>query len=454
MIRLYHWIIYPTDFCFLLFLLVIGVQLIRHRASPKLQATWMHLVRQPIVAASLIFFLAYLLLATLDCFHFEADNRVSSLLDRLMSPLADFYEETYSSPLAIKSFSKSILFDEATSKAIQVYEPLQYVQVNTPQERNSELAKLILKGSYQGFAIWLTMVLLGVLVFLFRSNKPLSKLKTYLDRSLYPWKTVLGSLGILLLLINISAAVMPHYHLLGTDKVGQDIFYQAVKSIRTAFIIGCLTTFILLPLAVSLGLAAGYFGKRTDDIIQYTYTVISSIPGVLLIAASFLALQLIMYRHQDLFPSALQRAEFKLFMLCCILGMTSWTSLCRLIRAETLKLREIDFVQAAKAMGSNHYVILFKHILPNTMHIIIIATALDFSGLVLAEAVLSYVGIGVDPQLQSWGLMINAARLELARDPAVWWPLLTAFAFMLTLVLSANLVADALRDALDPKING
>ncbi|MEC9341751.1 MAG: ABC transporter permease, partial [Pseudomonadota bacterium] len=127
---------------------------------------------------------------------------------------------------------------------------------------------------------------------------------------------------------------------------------------------------------------------------------------------------------------------------------------CRLLRAETMKLREGDFVTAARCFGVSHWRILSHHILPNTLHIVIITLALDFSGYVLAEAVLSYVGVGVDPGMISWGNMINTARLELAREPVVWWSLAAAFLFMFTLVLSANLLADAVRDAYDPRLRG
>jgi len=134
-----------------------------------------------------------------------------------------------------------------------------------------------------------------------------------------------------------------------------------------------------------------------------------------------------------------------------ILGVTSWTGLCRLLRAETLKLREMEYVQAARALGVPRYMILYRHILPNVMHIVLISIVLDFSALVLAEAVLSYVNIGVDPTTYSWGNMINGARLEMARDPIVWWSLLASFIFMFSLVLAANLFADAVRDAFDPR---
>ena len=132
--------------------------------------------------------------------------------------------------------------------------------------------------------------------------------------------------------------------------------------------------------------------------------------------------------------------------------MTSWTGLCRLLRAETLKLRELDFIQAASAFGVRSSQTIFRHILPNVMHIVLITLVLDFSGLVLAEAVLSYINIGVDPTMNSWGNMINSARLEMAREPVVWWPLAASLFFMFTLVLFANLFADVVRDALDPRL--
>ncbi len=123
-----------------------------------------------------------------------------------------------------------------------------------------------------------------------------------------------------------------------------------------------------------------------------------------------------------------------------------------MLRGETLKLREVDYIQAATALGVRHFMILGRHVVPNVMHIVLITVVIDFSGLVLAEAVLSYVGVGVDPTMNSWGNMINSARLEMAREPIVWWSLLAAFTFMFLLVLAANLFSDAVRDAFDPRL--
>jgi peptide/nickel transport system permease protein len=159
-----------------------------------------------------------------------------------------------------------------------------------------------------------------------------------------------------------------------------------------------------------------------------------------------------MTNNADQFASLVERADLRLLFLCIILGVTSWTGLCRLLRGESLKLREQDYVQAASALGVGHATIIARHILPNVLHIVMITVVLDFSGLVLAEAVLSYVNIGVDPTMNSWGNMINSARLELAREPVVWWSLAAAFVFMFTLVLAANLFADVVRDAFDPRL--
>ncbi|MEY8263631.1 MAG: ABC transporter permease, partial [Bermanella sp.] len=136
--------------------------------------------------------------------------------------------------------------------------------------------------------------------------------------------------------------------------------------------------------------------------------------------------------------------------LCAILGLTSWTGLCRMLRAETLKVSQLDYVQAAHAFGVSHRRVIAKHILPNVTHLILIAIVLDFSMFVLAEAVLSYIGVGVDPDMYSWGNMINAARSELSRDPVVWWSVTAAFILMFTLVLAANLFSDEVRNAFDP----
>lgn len=248
----------------------------------------------------------------------------------------------------------------------------------------------------------------------------------------------------------------PGAHVLGTDRVGQDVLYASLKGIRTAVVIGTGTTIVVIPFAMFFGVIAGYYGGVLDDIIQYIYTTLSSIPGVLLIVAFMLLFGETGYQGGLVTDELLLLKTFvlndRLFWLCLILGITSWTDLCRLVRGETLKLRELEYVEAAKAFGVRGPGIIYRHIVPNLMHIVLITFVLQFSSLVLAEAILSYIGIGVGPETGSWGNMINTARLELSREPVVWWNLLGAFVFMFGLVLPANIFADGVRDALDPRM--
>ena len=175
-------------------------------------------------------------------------------------------------------------------------------------------------------------------------------------------------------------------------------------------------------------------GGFVDDALQYICTVFSSVPTVLFIAAFML-----------IFGTGLPQ-------LCVAMGIASWTGLYRLLRGETLRLREAEFVQASVAMGTSTWRILLRHIIPNVMHLVLITAVLRFSSGVLAEAVLTYLGIGVGADTVSWGSMINDARTELTRDPIIWWKLCSAFVFMLGLVLPANIFGDAVRDALDPRL--
>ncbi len=229
----------------------------------------------------------------------------------------------------------------------------------------------------------------------------------------------------------------PGSHLLGTDRVGDDILFRTLKGVRTALVIGIVPTLLATPLAMAFGISAGYLGRRWDDLVQFLYTVLACIPDILLMVVFMLIF------------------EKGLTQLCIILGITSWVGLCRLLRGETLKLRELDYVQAARALGASGGRVMVHHLAPNLMHIVLISAVLRFSGMVLAEAVLTYLNVGVDPvKTPSWGRMINMAQYNLAREPVVWWALTAAFLAMLLLVLAANLFGDAVRDALDPRQKG
>ena len=465
----------------LLFLLI-GICAFYGRLAARhahLRAPWVRMRKNASGMAAATVLSAFALIGVLDSLHFRPlleskpgtagparySVEVKSVLDLLaqgvLGPMAGKSEKTYSAPLATHAFSRETV--EVKGGDGQVKQMREFprlanggAHLKDPEaERAGDVAMHALRGVALGLVGWL--VLAFALLAAAATGTGAGGLAqtwriAWSGTSEVPWRSILVTLLIICLLAGVTATVGSRYHLLGTDKVGQDVLYLALKSVRTALLIGTLTTLVMLPLGVMLGIAAGYFGGWIDDLIQYVYTTLNSIPGVLLIAAAVLMMQVTMDANPGWFATAAERADFRLLALCFILGMMSWTGLCRLMRGEALKLRELEYVQAARAFGVSRLAIVVRHILPNVMHLVIISAVMDFSGMVLTEAVLSYVGVGVDPSMSSFGSMINAARLEMSRDPMVWWSLAAAFFFMLSLVLAANLFADAVRDAFDPRL--
>ena len=423
---------------------IIATMYVRNREH--LLLPWRRVAQSSMAMVSLLVLSLFLLVGLLDTLHFrialpQSSNsekvyspEVLSVFDKVVEPLRTHTEKTYSAPFALTLYAKESMTD-AQGNIVREYPRLRFGGAHLADEaaRDGDIAKRAFAGALMG------LLAAGVLMLLVRRWFA----QTAVLATILVAGTLIGAIA------NLSAA----YHVLGTDKVGADVLYLALKSIRTGLIIGTVTTLVTLPLALFLGVAAGYFRGWVDDVIQYIYTVLSSIPSVLLIAAAVLMMQVTIDTHPEWFTTSASRADLRLVFLCLILGMTSWTGLCRLLRGETLKLREMEYIQAAQSFGVSSMRILTRHIMPNVMHIILIALVMDFSALVLAEAVLSYVGVGVDPSMISFGTMINGARLEMGREPMVWWALAAAFSFMLVLVLAANLFADAVRDAFDPRLN-
>jgi len=426
-----------TDFLlWLLFALTIFA-VVKIRSNDLLHQKWQKIFAQPLALSAFIVFTFYIVIGLSDSIHFRFDNDTTtySVLDRVLLPALEADEKTYSTPLNYEQFSKEYLDNGLRGR---VHLNLVSSEITNPNDNTKQILTITTNVLFYTVAIFVAFVLL------------LEKF-TSINTSSKNSRPALLTIFILVFFCIWTILMMPNYHILGTDKAGIDVFYKAVKSIRTGMIFGLLTTLLALPPAIILGLMAGYFKGKTDDVIQYIYTTINAIPGILLIAALVLILQVYMDEHASDYASALERSDLKLLLLCVILALTSWTGLCRLIRAETLKLSELEFVQAAKVFGVSNIKILFNHLMPNVMHLVLISIVLDFSGLVLIEAVLSYIGVGVDATTMSWGNMINAARLELSTDPVVWWPLASSFIFMFILVLSANLFADRVRQVFDPK---
>ena len=222
-------------------------------------------------------------------------------------------------------------------------------------------------------------------------------------------------------------------HLLGTDALGKDVLVEALRACRTALIIGGLTSALYIPVGTILGLAAGYFRRRTDEIITYLYSVVASVPTILLLVAII---------------SSLGKSFVS---MTGALAFTIWVGVCRLVRGETMRQSGCQYVAAARALGQSHWRILTRHLLPNVMQLVLITFVLGFSGLVFFEVILSYLGVGLPVGTASWGAMIDGARGEFTREPVIWWNLAAASGALFGLVLSLNLFGDALRRAFDPK---
>jgi len=457
-------LIYFLVSCFVIFIAYI-------RKQPHLSEPWKQVFKNKIAMSSAVVLCFFVIVGLMDSIHFRKANpesiktdkvlyssELSSLLDVGLEYISSRTEKTYSAPLSIYSYAKENFTNEKGIK-YRAYPKLKHAGSHLDNPDKEYLSDIYQK-SFLGICIGLGISAIVLMLFLtiasYKTQQSIVNVWSALKNNTFdlPWKVMLLTLSVVIIGMSWLFYLSAYYHVMGTDKVGQDVLYLTLKSIRTGLVIGTLTTLIMLPFAIALGVMAGYFKGLVDDIIQYVYTTLNSIPGILLIVAVMLAIDVYIENHSEFFETAIQRADIKLLALCAVLGITSWTGLCRLLRGEVFKLRELEYIQAAKALGVSNSKIIMSHVIPNVMHIVLIVVVLDFSGLVLAEAVLAYIGVGVDPSTISWGNMINSARLELAREPAVWWSLLSAFSFMFALVLAANLFSDAIRDAFDPRMQG
>lgn len=221
------------------------------------------------------------------------------------------------------------------------------------------------------------------------------------------------------------------HHPLGTDNLGRDVGRRIIQGARIAFQVGVVTSLIAIPLGVLLGCLGGYFGGRTDALVVWLYSTVASMPGLLFI----LAIAVVVGKG--------------LMGVYLGIGLTTWVGVCRLVRGEVIKHRDLPYVQAAKIMGHGPFHILFRHILPNIAHVIIIVFSLRFPAAVSTEVFISFLGLGAQNE-PSWGIMINNARLRLWQG--MWWELTFVTIALFLLILSFNLVGDALRDAFDPRL--
>ena len=235
----------------------------------------------------------------------------------------------------------------------------------------------------------------------------------------------------------------------GTTSAGKSVILRVFHGTKVAFVVGAFGAGLAALIGTTLGLAAGYLGRWVDEAVQYLYQTVASIPYLLLmLALAFIIRQgPVAAWYRELPISAW--VSLGLFNIVLVIGLTSWVTLCRLVRAETKKVRELEYVQAARALGMGDARIMLRHILPNVFHLVIINFSLTFVTAIKSEVILTFLGVGVDRE-PSWGQMIADAKTELMQG--IWWPLAASGIALFVLTLSVNYVGDALRDALDPRL--
>ncbi len=219
-------------------------------------------------------------------------------------------------------------------------------------------------------------------------------------------------------------------HWLGTDRQGRDILARALFATKIAFSVGLVTATVSVTVGTALGAIAGYFGGKVDAAIVWLYSTVQSVPSILLLVAiAYVA----------------GRGLFGVYLAFCA---TFWVGPCRVVRGEAAKIREAQYVEAARALGYGPLRILVAHVVPNTLHLALVSFALAFVGAIKSEVILSYLGLGVQGE-PSWGTMINQSRGELING--FFWQIGAASVAMFVLVLAFNVFSDALQDALDPR---
>ena len=221
---------------------------------------------------------------------------------------------------------------------------------------------------------------------------------------------------------------------LGADRLGRDVLAKAIKGTEVSVFVGVLAALLATVIGTVLGALAGFFGGKVGDFLEWLYNVFTAVPDILLIFA---------------FAAVLGRGVDTVVL---ILGLTGWTGLYRQVRAEFIKHSGRDYVRAAEAIGASTSSRMFRHILPNVSHVILVRMSLLVVGFIKSEVILSYLGLGVPIDRVSWGTMLAEAQGELILGH--WWQLATATAFMALFVTAFSLLADGWRDALDPKLRG
>ena len=220
----------------------------------------------------------------------------------------------------------------------------------------------------------------------------------------------------------------------GADRLGRDVLAKAIKGAQVSILVGVSAALLATAIGTLLGALAGFFGGKVGDFLEWLYNVFTAIPGILLIFA---------------FAAVFGRGIGSVVL---ILGLAGWPGIYRLVRAEFIKHVVRDYVRSAEAIGAGNVSRMFRHILPNVSHVVLVQLSIHVVGFIKSEVILSYLGLGVRVDQVSWGTMLAEAQSDLILGH--WWQLVAATAMMAVFVTAFSLMTDALRDALDPKLRG
>ena len=456
-----------TDVALFLLLLAIAGYAWHVRRTPNLRATWARVARDTPAMCAAVVLGVFVAIGVLDSMHYrpllksvqvngEKSARAyapvtRSVLDALLEKPMAGREKTYSAPLAVRQFTKESML--VNGNPVRDYPRLRHggAHLTDPDAQwPADVLRRTAAGVVAGALLAGAVALLVAAALAHRGGRSFPAVwhDIVRRRTRVPLGPMLLTFGVIAVLAGAAVSLSTGYHVMGTDSTGNDVLVQTVKSFRTALVIGSLTTLATLPFALSLGIMAGYFKGWVDDVIQYVYTTLTSIPGVLLIAACVLMVQVFIDNNPDLFETGAERADLRLFLLCIILGVTGWAGLCRLLRAETLKLRELDYVLAARALGASDPKIMLRYIWPGVVGNLIVYASLRASSALITESSLAFLGLGAQPPAPSWGQMLSTA---MQYWDAWWMSIFPGMAIFLS-VLALNFVGDGLRDALDARL--
>jgi ABC-type dipeptide/oligopeptide/nickel transport system permease subunit len=240
-------------------------------------------------------------------------------------------------------------------------------------------------------------------------------------------------------------------HWLGTDVHGRDLLTRICYGAQISLLVGAVGTGVSLIIGVTWGAVAGYLGGRVDALMMRVVDILYALPSIVFVIVLITTVEALFKRWCGRIVSFDSNVSVRLLFLCLGLGAVSWLTMARIVRGQVLSLRHRNFVDASRALGASHTRLLWRHILPNALGVIIVYLTLTVPVVILYESFLSYLGLGIQPPMASWGSLIAEGAQQLNPIRIYWWLIVFPATTLVAALLALNFVGDGLRDALDPR---